>query len=328
MATTLPTTMRALTYTSFGGPEALNLELKFPVPTLLEDALLIRVHAASINPIDWKLLKGMFPSWLPPFPVISGLDVSGEVIAIGSQVRRFKVGDEVFSKSSSHGAFAEYIALKEDIVALKPKNASFAESASIPLVGLTSYQSLLACNLQKDQTILITGGSSGTGAFAIQWAKNVIGAKVITTASTNNIPFAQSFGPDQIIDYTKQKWWEVLQGAKLDAIYDCVGADNANLHAPQVLKETGFFVTIAGASEVAGNFQHTFVLTKSSGDHLGVIREAYEAKKVRATVEKVYAFEDYASLFRHSLSGRVLGKIVLQIINNQQEQKQQPQKSQ
>src|SRR3954453_19908399 len=185
-----------------------------PDPELREDDVLIQVHAAGVNLLDSKIRNGEFKRILPyRFPLILGHDVAGVVARVGSRVRRFKPGDEVYARPADGriGAFAELIAIKEDDVAIKPKALTMEEAASIPLVGLTAWQALIeAAHVKKGQRVLIHAGSGGVGTFAIQLAKYV-GATVATTTSAANADLVRGLGADVAIDYTKEDFAHVLR---------------------------------------------------------------------------------------------------------------------
>ena len=187
---------------------------EMPDPELREDDVLVQVHAAGVNLLDSKIRDGEFKLILPyRLPLILGNDVAGVVVRVGSRVRQFKPGDEVYARPDEDriGTFAEFIAIKEDAVALKPKALTMEEAASIPLVGLTAWQALVEkANLKKGQKVLIHAGSGGVGTFAIQLAKH-LGATVATTTSTANVDWVKALGADVVIDYKKEDFDEVLR---------------------------------------------------------------------------------------------------------------------
>src|SRR5438093_11981563 len=184
-----------------------------PDPELREDDVLVQIHAAGVNRLDSKIRNGEFKRILPyRLPLILGHDVAGVVARVGSRVRRFKPGDEVYARPADGriGAFAEFIAINEEDVAVKPKALTMEEAASMPLVGLTAWQALIErANLKEGQRVLIHAGSGGLGTFAIQLAKHV-GAIVATTTSTENIDLVKRLGADIVIDYKKDRFEDVL----------------------------------------------------------------------------------------------------------------------
>lgn len=217
-----------------------------PTPEINEYEVLAEIHAASINPIDFKIRDGKVKMLLKyEMPLILGNDFSGVITKVGSKVTRFKVGDEIYARPRKNkiGTFAEYIAIHEDDIALKPKNLSFEEAASIPLVGLTSYQALHdIMQLQKGQKILIHAGSGGVGTFAIQLAK-IMGATVTTTASEAGANLVTSLGADEIINYKTEKFEDILKN--YDAVFDTIGG--ATLEKSfNIIKSGGNIVSVSG----------------------------------------------------------------------------------
>jgi len=178
--------------------------IEVPKPKVKDNEVLVEIHAASLNQLDAKIKSGEFKLILPyKMPLILGHDVAGVVVEVGSKVKNFKVGDEVFSRPADFhiGTFAEYIAINENDIALKPKNISMEEAASVPLVALTVWQAFVEkAKLQKGQKVFIQAGSGGVGTIAIQLAKH-LGATVATTASSNNFELVKSLGADLVIDY-------------------------------------------------------------------------------------------------------------------------------
>lgn len=217
-----------------------------PTPEINEYEVLAEIHAASINPIDFKIRDGKVKMLLKyEMPLILGNDFAGVITKVGSKVTRFKVGDEIYARPRKNkiGTFAEYIAIHEDDIALKPKNLSFEEAASIPLVGLTSYQALHdIMQLQKGQKILIHAGSGGVGTFAIQLAK-IMGAIVTTTASEAGANLVTSLGADEIINYKTEKFEDILKN--YDAVFDTIGG--ATLEKSfNIIKSGGNIVSVSG----------------------------------------------------------------------------------
>ncbi len=195
--------MKAFTVDRYGKKETLRAT-EVPEPVLGEDEVLIEVHATGVNLLDSKIRSGEFKLILPyRTPFVLGHDVAGVVARVGARVRQFKPGDEVYSRPDDFrvGTFAEFVAVKEDSVALKPRNLSMEEAASIPLVGLTAWQALVEkAQLKKGQKVFIQAGSGGVGTFAIQLAKH-LGATVATTTSTGNVAWVKDLGADVVVDY-------------------------------------------------------------------------------------------------------------------------------
>ena len=208
--------MKALLFNRYGRADLIAFA-DIPRPTLKPDEMLVQVHAAGLNPIDTMIPKGTFKPILRfQLPATLGSDLAGVVVEVGSHVTRFKPGDAVFASifDLGTGALAEFAAVPESVAALKPANLDFVQAASIPMVGLTSWQSLKErMHLKPGQKVFIPAGSGGIGTFAIQLAKH-LGAKVGTTTSTGNVDLVQSLGADEVIDYKKQEFEEVLQGLR------------------------------------------------------------------------------------------------------------------
>src|SRR5688572_27454845 len=219
---------------------------EMPEPELRDDDVLVRIHAAGVNPLDSKIRDGEFKRILPyRLPLILGNELAGIVVRAGSGVRRFKPGDEVYARPDKDriGTFAEFIAMSEDDAAIKPKTLTMEEAASIPLVGLTAWQVLIErANLKKGQKVLIHAGSGGVGTFAIQLAKH-IGATVATTTSAPNVDLVKSLGADVVIDYKKEDFEKLLSG--YDVVLNSLSKDTLE-KSLKVLKPGGKLISISG----------------------------------------------------------------------------------
>ncbi|MEV5111088.1 NADP-dependent oxidoreductase [Bacillus sp. LBA3-1-1.1] len=312
-----------------------------PTPEINEYEVLAEIHAASINPIDFKIRDGKVKMLLKyEMPLILGNDFSGVIIKVGSKVTRFKVGDEIYARPRKNkiGTFAEYIAIHEDDIALKPKNLSFEEAASIPLVGLTSYQALHdIMQLEKGQKILIHAGSGGVGTFAIQLAK-IMGATVTTTASEAGADLVKSLGADEIINYKTEKFEEILKD--YDAVFDTIGGTTLE-KSFNIIKSGGNIVSVSGmpnarfgkefgsgffktllfslaskkltALEKKHNAQYSFLFMKPSGDQLRIIAKYIESGQIKPIIDRIFPFEDTQKAMEYSESGRAKGKIIVKI---------------
>ncbi|MDM8151103.1 NADP-dependent oxidoreductase [Priestia megaterium] len=331
--------MRAMVIDRYGKVPIHLAEM--PTPEIGEYEVLAEIHAASINPIDFKIRDGKVKLLVKyKMPLILGNDFSGVVAKVGAKVTRFKAGDEIYARprKSKIGTFAEYIAIHEDDIALKPKNLNFEEAASIPLVGLTSYQALTdILQLKKGQKILIQAGAGGVGTFAIQLAK-LMGATVATTASEAGVNLVKSLGADEIINYKTEKFEEILKN--YDAVFDTLGGeileksfgiikDGGRLVSVSGLpnarfgKEygSGFFKTLlfSAAShkltelEKKHNVQYTFLFMKPSGEQLRIIANFIETGKIKPIIDKVFSFKDAQKAMEYAESGRAKGKIILKI---------------
>ena len=220
--------MRAIRIHNYGGPEVLQYE-GAPRPKPQADEVLIRVHAAGVNPVDWKVREGhMKDFWPHKFPLILGWDLSGVVEKLGRGVSRFKIGDEVYSlpDPTRNGAYADYIVVRESELALKPNSLHHIRAAAVPLAALTAWQSLFdTAQLQPGQRVLIHAGSGGVGHFAVQLAKWK-GAYVFATASTKNQDLLRKLGVDEPIDYTQQRFEDVARN--IDIVLDTLAAKRRN----------------------------------------------------------------------------------------------------
>ncbi|MED3079669.1 NADP-dependent oxidoreductase [Bacillus wiedmannii] len=312
-----------------------------PTPEINEYEVLAEIHAASINPIDFKIRDGKVKMLLKyEMPLILGNDFSGVIVKVGSKVTRFKTGDAIYARPRKNkiGTFAEYIAIHEDDIALKPKNLSFEEAASIPLVGLTSYQALHdIMQLKKGQKILIHAGSGGVGTFAIQLAK-IMGATVTTTASEAGADLVKSLGADKIINYKTEKFEEILKD--YDAVFDTIGGTTLE-KSFNIIKSGGNIVSVSGvpnarfgkefgsgffktllfslaskkltALEKKHNAQYSFLFMKPSGDQLRTIANYIGAGKIKPVIDRVFPFEDAQKAMEYSEAGRAKGKIIVKI---------------
>src|SRR5213593_873428 len=215
--------MKAFVVDRYKSKSAVRLG-EMPEPEVRDDDVLVQVHAASLNQLDSKIRDGAFKRILPyRLPLILGNDVAGVVVRVGSRVRRFKPGDEVYARPNKDriGTFAEFISMNEDDVAMKPKELTMEEAASIPLVGLTAWQALIErANLKKGQKVLIHAGSGGVGTFAIQLAKH-LGETVATTTSTANLEWVTRLGADIVVDYKKDDFETIVRDC--DVVLDTLG---------------------------------------------------------------------------------------------------------
>ncbi|KAF4028600.1 Zinc-binding dehydrogenase [Phytophthora infestans] len=322
---TIPATFKAYEYYKFG--DALE-EIKFNANAVQKplqgDELRVKIFSAAVNPVDYKLVT-YGPHILPHAPTAEnpfrvGFDMAGKVVEVGSDVKDYKVGDEIFAMPGfvNFGTFGEYINIETKFVAPKPTNMSWNEAAGVPLAGQTSWQALVTYGkLQKGQRVLILGGSSGTGVFAIQIAK-ALGAEVITTCSARNVELVKSLGADQIVDYTKEKWSEVLAEHSIDLIYDC-GMEPASWNdtAQKVLKEkTGIFVTILTIdkpieSPIGATLHQIF--NAPCTEYLLELKKLIEAGKVKTIIDSVHSLESVMEAFKVQMSSRARGKIIIEI---------------
>lgn len=315
--------MKAVVIHSYGGIEKIEIEeISTPLPQSNE--VQIEIKYAGINPVDWKIASGMLKTRMESFfPIILGWDAAGIISAVGEKVKRFKVGDPVFAycrkKVLHDGSFAEYICLDAENVSLKPSSLSFAEAAVIPLSCLTAWQSLYdTAHLKSNETILIHAGAGGVGGYAIQLAKR-IGAYVITTASQGHHEYVKMMGADEVIDYTKERFTDVLhkqypQG--IDVVFDTVGEDTLR-QSYEVIKKGGRLITIAGVVDqvIASEKQlkAEFVFVQPDGKQLQKIAELIDAGKLKVPRVQEVPFDEIESALRKSREGHTQGKLVLKI---------------
>lgn len=323
----LPTTFRAFQYEKHGEDPLAEIKLN-PAAThkpLEPTQVRIKIRSAAVNPIDYKLVPygaAFLPKpATPENPLRIGFDLAGVVVEVGSgDVKGFQVGDEVFSMPGleNFGSFAEYINVDVKYVAPKPKNLSFNEAAGVPLAGQTTYQALVKYgNLQSGQRVLVLGGSSGTGAFAIQLAK-ALGAFVITTASHRNVELVKSLGADQVIDYTQEKWVDVIDAHSVDLVYDCgVEPNSWNDEAQKVLKkDTGIFVTILTIDNAIespiGATQHQ-IFNQPCTEYLVELTKFIEAGQLKTIIDSVHPFANTIEAIKVQMSHRAKGKIIIEV---------------
>ncbi len=314
---------------------------EMPEPELLEDDVLVQVHAAGINLLDSKISDGEFKLILPyRLPLILGNDVAGVVVQVGSRVRRFKRGDEVYARPDKDriGTLAEFISMNEDDVAIRPKELSMEEAASIPLVGLTAWQALIErANLKRGQKVLIHAGSGGVGTFAIQLAKHV-GAIVATTTGAANLDLVKDLGADIVIDYRKDDFETTLHD------YDVVlnSLDEKTLEKSlRVLKPGGKLISISGppdpdfAREIGLSWvlklvmqvlsfrirkkakrhhvDYSFLFMRASGDQLREITSLIDSGIIRPVVDRVFPFESIKEALAYVEKGRSKGKVIVKV---------------
>ena len=309
-------TMKAVRIHEYGGPEVLGLE-DAPVPVPAAGEVLIRVHAAGINPVDWKIREGRLRGRVEHrLPLILGWDVAGVIEALGPGVTLFKTGDAVYARPdiARDGGYAEYIAVRASEVALKPKSLDFIHAAAVPLAGLTAWQALFdAAKLAAGQRILIHAGAGGVGSFAVQFA-HWKGARVIATASARNADLVRSLGADEVIDYTETRFEDEVQD--LDVLFDTVG-EEVQQRSWNALKKGGILVSILALSipddAAARNLRSAYVFVQPNAAQLGQIAELIEGGYVKPVVETVLPLSEVRQAHILSQSRHARGKIVLRV---------------
>ncbi|HEX8898585.1 MAG TPA: NADP-dependent oxidoreductase [Chthoniobacterales bacterium] len=307
-------TMKAVVAHEYGAPDVLKYE-DVPRPEPKENELLVRVIACGVNPADPLVISGRFAKEFGThLPLIPGYDIAGVVEATGAKVTKFKKGDAVYGYALFGGGWAEYAVLAENEAALKPKSATFVETAAVPMGALTAWQSLIdTAKLSAGQTILIHGGSGGVGSFAIQIAK-ARGAKVIATASTANQDLLKQLGADVAIDYTKTKFEDVAKD--VDVVFDTVGRDTLARSYPLV-KKGGVVMSIVGRPDPAQlekyGIRGSSIWSHPDGNELAEITKLIEAGKIKPIVSQVFPLPDAVKASQQAETHHTRGKIVLNI---------------
>ena len=314
---------------------------ELPDPTIEADEVLVEVHATSVNPLDFKIRNGDFKLFMPARPPFAlGHDVAGVVVRLRANVKQFSIGDEVYASPDDFqvGTFAQYVPVKESSLAIKPKNITMEQAASLPLVALTAWQILVErAKVQAGQKVFIQAGSGGVGTIAIQLAKH-LGATVATTTSTANVDWVKALGADVVVDYKQSDFETVLSG------YDVVlnSQDGETLGKSfNVLKAGGQVISISGPPDVAfakdqklawpfqqlmrllsfsarkkakaKNASYSFLFMKASGEQLRQIALLVESGVIRPVVDKVFPFSSTNEAMTYVESGRAKGKVVIKL---------------
>lgn len=327
--------MKAIVYTKYGSPDVLELkEVEKPAPN--DNEVLIKVHAASVNPAELHLLRAdpffarYYSGLLKPKNTILGADISGRVEAVGRNVKQFNIGDEVFGDLShcGWGGFAEYVCARENALALKPVNISFGEAAAVPLTAITALQGLRnKGHIQPGQKVLINGASGGVGTFAVQIAKS-FGTEVTGVCSTRNMDMVRSIGADHVIDYTHEDF--TRNGLHYDLIFDAVGnrsvsdfkralspngncavAGFTNLSHLFMVVILGSVVSITGCKKIG-----LMETAKPNHKDLVFIKELIEAGKVKPVIDRSYPLSEVAEAFRYLERKHARGKVVITVEDN------------
>lgn len=323
--------MQAIVYHRYGSPDVLEIQ-EIPKPAPAEGEVLIRVHAASVNPYDWHFLRGA-PSFLrlftglrrPKFPRL-GADVAGVVEAVGSNVTSFKPGDAVFG--AAKGSFAEYACATASQLALKPQDISFEQAACLPIAGITALQGLRdKGKVSNGQTVLINGAAGGVGTFAVQIAKS-LGARVTGVCSTRNIEMLRSIGADEVIDYTREDFARSAQ--RYDLLFDLVG-NRSLADCLSVIQPRGTYISCGGGGpdrstmDLLAGLLHNAVrsrfvsqkmpglLAKINSDDLALLAGLVQRGTMTPVVDHTFSLRETAEAVRHVESGHVRGKVVIAV---------------
>jgi 2-desacetyl-2-hydroxyethyl bacteriochlorophyllide A dehydrogenase len=313
--------MKAVSIDRYGSPDVLQYT-EIEKPSVTGDRLLIRVYASSINPIDWKIRQGMLKVMTGnKFPMILGFDVAGEVVEVGTNVTNFKTGDAVYAYLDPvpGSAYAEYAAVSERFVSLKPSNLSYEQAAVVPLAATTALQALRDTGeIKKGQKVLINGASGGVGMFAVQIAK-AYETEVTAVCSTKNVELVKSLGADRVIDRTQQDFTKDTE--KYDIIFDVVSKSSFSECKNSLLNQ-GIYITLLPNPDVILNGFLTFFIpgkkaklffAKSNGRDLAYLKELIEANKIRPVIDRTYPLSQLADAHRYSEEGRTVGKIAIAI---------------
>lgn len=306
--------MKAWVYEEYGSPtDVLKLKSDVPVPEVEDDQVLIKVEAAALNPVDYKRMLGFFKATDSSPPTIPGYDVAGKVVKVGRQVKNFKEGDEVYGNINekaielpkTSGSLAEYTAVEEKLLALKPENLSFIEAASIPLAIETAYQGLERVGFSPGQSILVLGGAGGVGTLVIQLAKHVFGAsRVAATSSTTKLELLRNLGADLAIDYTKENVEDLPE--KFDVVFDTVGLCEIAMKA---VKEGGKVAAIIGNVTPPA----FFIIVTSTGSVLDKLKPYLEDGSVKPVIDpkSPFPFSQTVEAFSYLQTNRATGKVVI-----------------
>jgi NADPH:quinone reductase-like Zn-dependent oxidoreductase len=321
--------MKAVVYRCYGSPDVLTLE-DIEKPTPASERVLVRIHAAAVNPYDWHHMRGspylmrLSTGLGSPDNIRLGADFAGTVVEVGDSVTEFKPGDEVFGSAS--GAYAEYATASKNAIAIKPASVSFEEAASLPIAAITALQALRdEGHLQPGQKVLINGASGGVGTYAVQIAKSM-GAEVYGVCSTRNVEMVRALGADHVFDYKKENYTE--SGQQFDLIVDMVGSNSLSANR-RVLTSEGRLVIVGGAK---GNWVAPLVaplkamlmspfidqemgmmIATIDGDDLAILAGLMERGELTSAIDRRYPLSEVAEAIRYSEQGRARGKIIISL---------------
>ncbi len=311
--------MKAAQINKYGGSEVVEINKNAPNPTVSQGHLLIEVHAAGVNPVDWNIREGYMRQMVPlKFPATLGGDFSGVVAEGGEGVSGIKKGDEVYGHASiirgGSGSFAEFASADVNTTVHKPKNASHVEAAALPLTGVSAWQALVDhIGLSRGEKILIHGGAGGIGSIAIQLAK-YLGAYVATTVSAKDIPYVKELGADEAIDYKNQSFEDLVHD--YDAVYDTVGGETY-AKSFKVLKKGGIIVSML--EQPRSDFMEQYGVnaigqfTQVNSERLSKLAELVEKRAIKVHVEKTFPLEQAGEALAYLQNGHPQGKVVLKI---------------
>jgi NADPH:quinone reductase-like Zn-dependent oxidoreductase len=323
--------MQAIVYHEYGPPGVLRFA-RIPKPLPNDDQVLIKVRAASVNPLDWHYMRGLpyivrvvATGLFKPKDIRMGADVAGQVEALGRNVTQFKVGDAVFGTSG--GAFAEYALVRATKIVAKPVNVTFEQAAAVPIAALTALQGLRdAGRIQRGQTVLINGASGGVGTFAVQIAKS-FGADVTAVCSTRNVDLVRSIGADRVIDYTKEDFTQAAQ--RYDLILDNVGNHSLSAYR-RVLNPKGIYVMVGGPNDgrwlgpLSGSLKALLLspfvsqklvtlLASINQDDLVVVQALLAARQLTPVIDRTYPLAQVPTAIQYLEAGHARGKVIITV---------------
>ncbi|MGB6976638.1 MAG: NADP-dependent oxidoreductase [Gammaproteobacteria bacterium] len=308
--------MKAVRIHTYGGPEVLKLE-SAPIPSPKAGEILVRIKAAGVNPVDWKIREGYLKDYLKhQLPLILGWDVAGVVEKLGQDVTRFAVGDAIYSRPdiNKDGAYAEFMVLNAEEAAQKPESLSFDEAAAVPLAALTAWQALFdEAKLDQGQRVLIHAGAGGVGSFAVQLAKckNIY---VIATASDQSIPLVKSLGADEVIDYRMQDFATLVRD--VDVVLDTIGGETQT-RSWQCLRPNGILVsTISQPDEKIAKQQGkqgVYMFVQPNGLRLEELAQMIDVGEIKPLIDVILPLQEVVKAQERSASGHAKGKIILHV---------------
>ncbi len=308
--------MKAAYIEAYGGSDQFKIG-ELPTPEIGPKDILIEVHAASVNPVDWKIREGYFKEMLHfSMPLVLGWDVAGKVAELGKEVSSFKIGDAVFSRSdiARQGTYAEMVAVDSQLVVAKPESLSFEQAASLPLVAHTAWQVMFeTMDLQKGNKIFIGAGSGGVGTLAIQLA-HARGAHVVTSTSTANLEWVRKLGADEVIDYTTHNPNDLVRD--MDYVFDTMGsADQTEMYA--MLKKGGQLVSISKqpdeAAAKAAGMRIAYVFMQPTGERLEKIAESVARGELKPVIDQVFVLDHIRQAHDYAERGHAKGKVVIRV---------------
>ena len=313
--------MKAAIINRYGSTEVLQIK-EIAKPQIEPEQMLVKVHASSINPIDWKIRKGLLKNRSgSEFPMLLGYDVSGEVIEVGDRINRFQPGVSIYARldQSTGGAYAEYVAVNQRVAAAKPNNMTHEEAATVPLAGMTALQALEnKGNIAAGQKVLINGASGGVGIFAVQIAK-ALKAEVTGVCSSSNVEMVKSLGADRVIDYKEQDFTN--DNVEYDIVFDVVG-NRTPPECKSVLKPDGVYITTQPTADdqleewkqkLMPNQKAEVIMLQSNTKDLVYLTRQIEAGKIKTVIDRTYPLSEIADAHAYSETEHAAGKIAIAI---------------